>query len=117
MKLLLVFKTEQPSTIHSLIFQYTQDREPLGTNSCKKNKDAGNIRTFNMFRCSLFLRFDKNTFQSLTLMCLKVKLTGLVSLVLVVLGRVAEITVDIMVLIVSFDVLKKSGFSRFSIIL
>ncbi len=36
----------------------------------------------------------------------------LVSVVLVVLGRVAEITVDIMVLIVSFDVLKKSGFSR-----
>ncbi len=50
-------------------------------------------------------------------MCLKVKLTGLVSVVLVVLGRVAEITVDIMILIVSFDVLKKSGFSRFSIIL
>ncbi len=44
-------------------------------------------------------------------------MTGLVSLVLVVLGRVAEITVDIMVLIVLFDVLKKSGFSRFSIIL
>ncbi len=58
-----------------------------------------------------------NRFQSLTLMCLKVKLTGLVSVVLVVLGRVAEITVDIMVLIVLFDVLKKSGFSRFSIIL
>jgi len=52
-------------------------------------------------------------------MCLRVKLTGLVSLVLVVLGRVAEITADIMVLIVSlasFGVLKKSGFSRFSIV-
>jgi len=56
----------------------------------------------------------QNTFQSLTLMCLRVKLTGLVSLVLVILRRVAEITVDIMVFFVSFDVLKKSGFSRFS---
>jgi len=53
----------------------------------------------------------------LTLMCLRVKLTGLVSLEFVVLGRVAEITVDIMVLTMSFDVLKKSGFSRFSIVL
>jgi len=49
-------------------------------------------------------------------MCLRVKLTGLVSLVLVVLGRVTEITVDIMVLTTSFDVLKKSGLSRFSIV-
>lgn len=60
---------------------------------------------------------DKNTFQSLTLMCLKVKLTALVSAVLVVLGRVAETTVDIMVLMVSLVVLKKSAFSRFSIVL
>ncbi len=70
-----------------------------------------------VFSYSSMLRQNKSTFQSLTLMCLKVKLTGLVSLVFVVLGRVAEITVDIMILIVSFDVLKKSGFSRFSIIL
>jgi len=60
---------------------------------------------------------DENTFQSLTLMCLRVKLTGLVSSVLVVLGRVAEITVDIIVLVVLFDVLKKSAFNRFSILL
>lgn len=51
MWLLLLFNTEQPSTIHSLIFQYTQDREPLGSNSCKKKKkQAENMSRVNI-RC------------------------------------------------------------------
>ena len=44
-------------------------------------------------------------------MCSKVKLTGVVSFVLVVLGSVADTTMDIMVFTVLLDVLKKLGFS------
>lgn len=46
-------------------------------------------------------------------MCLKVKLTGLLRLVLVVLGSKADTTVDIMVLLVFAFVLKRVGLRMF----
>ena len=50
-------------------------------------------------------------FSKLTEMCSKVKLTGVLSCVLVVLGSVADTTVDIMVFSVLLVSLKKLGFS------